>query len=113
MEGLCQLETLSFRHLPAPLPQPTFEMRIGELPHLAVVASKSGNLDIESRGDIRVEVDVLRPVEEKLPDLVGLESSHQEVRISEVVPGEGEHRVEDDLPGNAVVPMPDVAAVRI
>jgi len=77
------------------------------------MAAEGFQLYIEGLSDIRAVVDILRSPEPDLLDLMRLEAFINQVRIGPDIPSVGENSIQSDLTHNAVVSVPDVAAVRI
>ena len=81
--------------------------------HLAFVAAKCGQFQVEGVGNVDTIVHIFRRPQRYFPDFVGVEVLLQEIGIREVVPGIGKDGVEDDLASDAMIPMPDIAAVGV
>ncbi len=113
MKSLGKLEGLPLRHAAGALAQPLDKLCKSPVHHLAPVTCQRLHFGIKRTGDINMVVRVITAPEKHLPHLVRLESLRHEVGVGKMVAGVRKDSIESDLTGNAVVPVPDIAPVRV
>jgi len=112
VKGLCQLEALPFGKRLMPFPDEV-EPFGGKLTNLAVVTAQSCHLHLKGVSNITEVVRLFSPPQENLLNLVRHNPLLHQIRIGQPVPGVGEDRVEHNPAGDTVIPVPDIAAVRV
>ncbi len=105
--------SLAFGHGLAALPQPAFQVRGPELFDLAFMTAQGFKLQAKSICNVRTIVDIIRTPEEHFLHFMRFQPFLQQIRIGQMIAGEGINRIQDHLAGDAMIAMPDIAPVGI
>src|SRR4030042_3541913 len=94
-------------------PQPFFQLLERDVPHLTLVTLQRAQLNIKGFGDIATVIDILSSPEQYLLDLMRIKPFFRQIQIGKDIPGIGEDSVQGYLSGHSVIPVPNIASVRI
>src|SRR5512135_737295 len=83
------------------------------MPHLTLVTAQCAQLHIKGFGDIGTVIDILSSPEQYLLDLMRIKTFFRQIRVGKDIPGIGEDSVQGNLSGHSMIPVPNVAPVRI
>jgi hypothetical protein len=68
---------------------------------------------MKSFGDIGTMIHILRTPEQYLLDLMRIKPFSHQIWVRKVIPGIGEDGVQSNLSSNSMIPMPNIAPVRV
>src|SRR4030042_5802509 len=94
-------------------PQPFCQLLERDVPPLTLVTLQRAQLHIKGFGDIGTVIGILRSPEQYLFDLMSIKSFFRHIWVGKDIPGIGEDSVQGNLSGHSMIPVPNIASVRI
>src|SRR5208337_3693561 len=94
-------------------PQPSFQFLERDVPYLTLVTLQRAQLHIKGFGDIGAVIDILSSPEQYLFDLMRIEPFFRQIRVGKDIPGIGEDGIQGNLSGYSMIPVPNIASIRI
>src|SRR5512136_2758724 len=83
------------------------------MPHLTLVTAQCAQLHIKGFGDIGTVINILSSPEQYLLNLMRIKPFFRQIQIGKDISGIGEDSVQGNLSGHSMIPVPNIASVRI